>query len=217
MYRRVFTGIVERGKTREFLEAMRASASHQSERGIRARTTVWGAMTGQTNGAVIASDFETLDELERFEDLASADASFALIRRAVRSQMVFELSTVSVQRLAYHSEGLITSEEATAPRKFMRIMSGTVLPGRRREFVLAVSEALNYQKNRGIEAVTSVWNSVTGSTNGVAVVGEFDSLAELEAFDDMAQGDAGFAKLRQATREAMAFPASHVELMRNLL
>jgi hypothetical protein len=217
MYRRVFTGIVERGKTREFLDALRTSSTHQTERGIRARTTVWGAMTGQTNGVMIASDFDTLDELERFEDLSSQDASFAQIRRAVRTQMVFELSAVSILRLAYHSEGLISSEEATAPHKFMRIMSGTVLPGRRREFVLSVSEALDYQKHRGIDAVTSVWSNVTGSTNSVAVVGEFDSLAELEAFDEMAQQDAGFAKLRQATREAMVFPASHVDLMRNLL
>ena len=51
----------------------------------------------------------------------------------------------------------------------------------------------------------------------MAIVAEFNSLGELEKFDDMAQGDAEFARLRRATREAMVFHTSEVDLYRNLL
>ena len=217
MYRRSVTGIVERGKTRDFLAAMQESVRHQEERGIRARTTVWGAVSGQTNGVLIASDFSALDELDKFMELTSQDASFAQIRRAVRSQMVYDASQVSIQRLAYHSEGLISSEDATAPRHFMRTLSGDVQPGRHREFVMSVSQALEYQADRGIDATTSVWSAVTGTTNGVSIIAEFDSLGELEKFDEMAVRDAEFARLRAASRESMVFLTSHVQLLRNLL
>ena len=217
MYRRIFSGFVERGKTASFLTAMQESAIHQDERGIRARTTIWGAMTGHTNYVMIASDFNTLDDLEKFTELAAEDASFAAIRRAVRSQMEYARSDVAIQRLAYHSEGLYSSEEATKPLKYMRVLKGEVLPGRHREFVMSISQALAYQKERGIAAYTSVWSNVTGATSAVAIVAEFNSLGELEKFDDMAQGDAEFARLRRATREAMVFHTSEVDLYRNLL
>ncbi len=217
MYRRHFTGIVERGKTSAFLEAMRESIQHQDERGIRARTTVWGSMTGQTNSVIIVSDFNTLYDPERFTDLASQDASFAVVRKAVRLQMIYDASQVSIHRLSYHSEGLISSEEATAPRKYMRTLRGEHLPGKHREFVMSISTALDYQKQRGIDATTSVWSSLTGQTSGVSIVAEFDSLAELEKFDEMAVQDADFARLRKATRETMVFLTSHVDLSRNLL
>ena len=80
-----------------------------------------------------------------------------------------------------------------------------------------ISQALEYQKQRGIDATTSVWSAVTGSTNGVSIVAEFDTLAELEKFDEMAVTDNEFGKLRKATRESMVFLTSHVELMRNLV
>lgn len=217
MYRRLFTGIIEQGKTRSFLEAMREARDHQIDRGIRARTTIWGAMTGQTNGMLIASDFETLDDLERFTEMAAEDASFATMRRAVASQLVFDASDVSIHRLSYHSEGLYSSEDATAPRRFMRILTGEVQPGKHREFVMAISQALEFQKQRGIDATTSVWSAVTGQTSGISVVGEFDTLAELERFDDLAQKDAEFAELRKASRSSMVFLTSEVELYRNLL
>ena len=216
MYRRNFSGIIAQGRTSAFLEAMRESSEHQEGRGIRARTTVWGAMTGQTNGVLIASDFNTLDELEKFTDLAATDASFASVRRAVRTEMV-DASEVDIQRLSYHSDGLISSEEATAPRHYMRTLSGDVRPGHHREFVMAISHALEYQKQRGIDATTSVWSSVTGATSGVSIVAEFDSLAELEKFDEMAVKDAEFARLCKASREAMVFLTSEVVIMRNLL
>jgi hypothetical protein len=217
MYRRIFSGIVERGKTREFLAAMGEAAEHQEDRGIRARTTVWGSMTGHTNSVLIASDFNTLDDLEKFTELAAEDARFATVRRAVRTQMVYEASEVSIHRLSYHSEGLISSEDATSPRKYMRTLAGEVLAGRHREFVMSISLALEYQKQRGIDAVTSVWSAVTGGTSGVSVVAEFDSLIELEKFDEIAAQDTEFARLRRETREAMVFLTSEVDLYRNLL
>jgi len=217
MYRRILTGMIERGKTAAFLEAMSASIRHQEERGIRARTTVWGAMTGLTNAVVIASDFNTLEDLERFTDLASQDESFASVRKAVRSQMIYDATDVAIHRMSYHSEGLISSEEATAPRRYMRTLQGEHLPGRHREFVMAISAALEYQKRHGVNASTSVWSSLTGQTAGVAIVAEFDSLVELEKFDDMATQDAEFSQLRKATRETMVFLTSHVQLARNLL
>ncbi len=217
MYRRSFAGIVDQGKTSVFLAAMGEARDHQEERGIRARTTIWGAMTGQTNGVLIAADFNTLDDLEKFQEMAATDTAFATVRRAVREQMVYHSSQVSIQRLSYHSEGLISSEEATAPRKFMRTLSGEVQPGHHREFVLSISQALEYQKLRGIDATTSVWSSVTGATSGVQIVAEFDSLAELERFDELAQQDAEFGRLRKATRQSMVFLTSNVQIMRNLL
>jgi hypothetical protein len=217
MYRRLFTGIIERGKTSSFLEAMREASEHQVDRGIRARTTIWGAMTGQTNAVAIASDFNTLDDLEKFTELSSEDARFAQVRRAVRAQMLYDQTQVSIHRLSYHSEGLYSSEEATEPRRYMRVLGGEVLPGRHREFVMSISQALEYQKDRGIDATTSVWSAVTGATSGVSIVGEFDTLAELERFDEMAMKDAEFATLRKATREAMVFLTTQVNIFRNLL
>lgn len=217
MYRRLFTGIIERGKTSSFLEAMREASEHQVDRGIRARTTIWGAMTGHTNAVSIVSDFNTLDDLEKFTELSSEDARFAQVRRAVRAQMVYDRTEVSIHRLSYHSEGLYSSEDATAPRRYMRVLSGEVLPGRHREFVMSISHALEYQKERGIDATTSVWSAVTGATSGVSIVGEFDTLAELERFDEMAMKDQQFASLRKATREAMVFLTTEVHLYRNLL
>lgn len=217
MYRRIFSGVIDQGKTQSFLAAMREARDHQIDRGIRARTSIWGAMTGQTNGVLIASDFNTMNDLERFTEMAAQDASFAAVRRSVRSEMVFESSDVSIHRLAYHSEGLISSEDATAPRKFMRVLGGEVQAGRHHQFVMAISQALEYQKARGINATTSVWSAVTGPTSGISLVAEFDSLMELERFDELAQKDAEFAKLRRASRETMVFLTSEVDLYRNLM
>ena len=217
MYRRSFAGIIDQGKTSSFLAAMGEARDHQEERGIRARTTIWGSMTGQTNGVLIAADFNTLDDLEKFQEMAATDTAFATVRRAVREQMIYHSSQVSIQRLSYHSEGLISSEEATAPRKFMRTLAGEVQAGHHREFVLSISQALEYQKQRGIDATTSVWSSVSGATSGVQIVAEFDSLAELERFDELAQQDAEFGRLRKATRQSMVFLTSNVQIMRNLL
>ena len=71
MYRRILVGVVAQGQTRDFLSAMREANTFQTERGIRARTAVWGAMTGQNNSVVLAADFNTLEDLERWTDLAT--------------------------------------------------------------------------------------------------------------------------------------------------
>ncbi len=96
-------------------------------------------------------------------------------------------------------------------------MTGEVLPGKGREFTLSLTEALQYQAERGIDATTSVWSTLSGGTNSVAIDAEFDSMAELERFEDLALQDAEFARFRRATRETMVFLSTHVELMRNLL
>lgn len=216
MYRRILTGIIAQGRTKAFLEALRESNRYQEERGLRARTTVWGAMTGRSNSFLIASDFNTLDELEKFTALSAEDATFARLRSAVSKETVYDASEVAIHRLSYHSEGLISSEEATEPRRYMRTLTGEVQAGHHREFVMSISLALDYQKQRGIDAQTSVWSAMTGATSGVSIVAEFDSLAELEKFDELAVTDAEFGRLRAATRSSMVFLTSEIDLMRNL-
>ena len=216
MYRRVFRGMIERGKTREFLDAMRSNIQHQDDRGIRARTAIWAAMTGQTNEVFIASDFNTLDDLDRFTQLTAEDSAFAEMRARVRSFMVYSGSSVAIQRLSFHSEGLISAEEATAPRHFRRTLAGETLPGKQRQFVHSIAQALQFQKDRGIVATTSVWTALTGATNAISIDAEFETLAELQKFDDMAATDSEFAELRRATREAMEFHSTQVQLLRNL-
>lgn len=217
MYRRMIRGIAERGQTGALVEAARLAIEHQSARGVRARTAVWTAMTGPTNEVAIVMDFSALEDMERFSDLATQDARFADIWADVDGQLLDGSADASIHRLAYHSEGLISAEEATAPRRYLRLMTGEVEPGKGREFVLSLAEALRYQTERGIDATTSVWSALSGGTNAIAIAGEFDELAELQRFDDLAVRDAEFARLRRATREAMAFLTTHVDLMRNLL
>ena len=217
MYRRLIRGIVERGQTAELLAAARVAFEHQDNRGIRARTALWAAMTGPTNAVSIVMDFNTLEELERLNDLATQDSTFAGIWADVERHLLPGRTDASIHRLSYHSEGLISAEETTAPRRFLRLMTGEVLPGKGREFVLSLSEALRYQSERGVDATTSVWSALSGGTNAIAIAGEFDSMSELERFDDLALQDAEFARFRRATREAMAFLTTHVELMRNVL
>lgn len=217
MYRRLIRGIVERGQTADLLAAARVAIEHQGARGISARTALWAAMTGPTNAVSIVMDVNALEELERWNDLAAQDARFAAIWADVERHLLSGRTEASIHRLSYHSEGLISAEEATAPRRFLRLMTGEVLPGKGREFVLSLSEALQYQAERGVDATTSVWTALSGGTNAIAIAGEFDSMAELERFDDLALRDSEFARFRRATREAMAFLTTHVELMRNVL
>ena len=217
MYRRLIHGIVERGQTGALLGAARTAIEHQDNRGISARTALWAAMTGPTNAVSIVMDVNTLEELERWNELAVQDAQFAGIWADVERHLLPGHTNASIHRLSYHSEGLISAEEATAPRRFLRLMTGEVLPGKGREFVVSLAEALQYQSEKGVDATTSVWTALSGGTNAIAIAGEFDSMAELEHFDDLALQDAEFARIRRATREAMAFLTTHVELMRNVL
>ena len=217
MYRRLIHGIVERGQTGALLGAARTAIEHQDNRGISARTALWAAMTGPTNAISIVMDVNTLEELERWNELAVQDAQFAGIWADVDRHLLPGHTNASIHRLSYHSEGPISAEEATAPRRLLRLMTGEVLPGKGREFVVSLAEALRYQGERGVDATTSVWTALSGGTNAIAIAGEFDSMAELERFDDLALQDAEFARIRRATREAMAFLTTHVELMRNVL
>ena len=98
MYRRLIRGIVERGQTGELLAAARVAFEHQDNRGIRARTALWAAMTGPTNAVSIVMDFNTLEELERFDDLALQDSEFARFRRATREAMAFLTTHVELMR-----------------------------------------------------------------------------------------------------------------------
>ena len=57
----------------------------------------------------------------------------------------------------------------------------------------------------------------TVCASGVSIAGEFDSLSELERFDELAVRDAEFGRLRAATRASMVFLTSKTQLMRNLM
>ena len=96
MYRRLIQGIVERGRTAALLEATRTAVDHQGDRGIRARTALWAAMTGQTNAISIATDFNTLEGLETLSELSAQDAQFAAVWADVESQLVPARVTASI-------------------------------------------------------------------------------------------------------------------------
>lgn len=95
MYRRLFTGMIGQGrKTASFLSAMReAPGSPGRPSGIRARTTILGRHDEPHEWHPESRRFFTLDELEKFTELAAADAAFASVRRAVREQMVYDSAT----------------------------------------------------------------------------------------------------------------------------
>jgi hypothetical protein len=213
MYRRILTGVIAQGRTKPFLEAMRANNRHQEERGIRARTTVWGAMTGQTNSVLIASDFNTLDELEKFTDLP----------RRTRPSRAFAGPSVRDDSEATQSRSIVFRTTRGIDFEQRRPNRGATcarLQGKCRRAAARVRDVhvtgVGYRQ-RGIEAHTSVWSAVTGQTSGVSIVAEFNSLIELEKFDEITVRDAEFGRLRAATRSTMVFLTSEVELMRNLL
>ena len=99
---------------------------------------------------------------------------------------------------------------------YRRVLTGQVAPGRHGEFLKAVEDALDYQAQRGIEAQFSVWNSISGPASQVEIVAEFDSLQELEQFEELAAQDARFADLRRQVREAMVFESAEITLYRRL-
>jgi hypothetical protein len=144
------------------------------------------------------------------------EREFAKIRGQVRMNMTFE-SDVHLWRLAFNSDGSITSESTTAPRRFLRMLTGEVQPGKHVEFVRSLQTALEYQDAKGIDTNTSIWRAVTGKNAAAVITSEFDSLAELEKFEDLVAHDASFAGLRRATRSAMVFGTAQVALYRRLL
>lgn len=98
MFRRVLTGRVAPGKHGEFLRAVEAALEYQSARGIEAQFSVWDAITGPASNVEIIAEFEELQELEQFEELAAQDQRFAELRRAVREAMVFESAEINIYR-----------------------------------------------------------------------------------------------------------------------
>ena len=100
---------------------------------------------------------------------------------------------------------------------YRRVLTGQVAPGRHGDFLRAVEEALEYQAQRGIEARFSVWDSITGPASQVEIIAEFESLQELEQFEELAAQDQRFAQMRRAVREAMVFDSAEIEIYRNLV
>jgi hypothetical protein len=98
MYRRVFRGQVAPGRHGEFLAALEEALLYQQQRGIDARYSVWDALTGRASEVEIISEFESLQDLDRFEELVAQDQTFADIRQRVRAAMVFESTTVTLYR-----------------------------------------------------------------------------------------------------------------------
>ena len=100
---------------------------------------------------------------------------------------------------------------------YRRVLTGHVAPGKHAAFLAAVEAALDYQAQRGIEARFAVWNAMTGPANQVEIVAEFDSLLELEQFEELAAQDQRFAELRRQVREAMLFDSTTITLYRRLI
>jgi hypothetical protein len=97
---------------------------------------------------------------------------------------------------------------------YRRVITGIIHPGRHEEFLQAVREASSYQEQKGVQATTSLWFSITGEINGFALVSEFDSLSELEKFDNLAADDGRFAELRRRAMSPVVFGTAETELQR---
>ena len=100
---------------------------------------------------------------------------------------------------------------------YRRVFGGQVAPGKHGEFLGAVQGVLDYQRQRGVAAQYSVWNSITGEANYVEVVSEFDSLLELEQFEEMVAQDQEFANMRSRVRQAMVFESADITLYRRMI
>lgn len=100
---------------------------------------------------------------------------------------------------------------------YRRVLTGQVAPGRHGDFLRAVEEALEYQAARGIEARFSVWDAISGPASRVEIISEFDSLQELEQFEELAAQDQRFAQMRRAVREAMVFESAEISIYRILV
>lgn len=99
---------------------------------------------------------------------------------------------------------------------YRRVLVGQVAPGKHGEFLTAVTAALDYQRQRGIDADFAVWNSITGPASQVEIVAHFDSMEELEQFEELAAQDQTFSDLRQRVRQAMIFDSASVQIFRRL-
>ncbi|MEE9277773.1 MAG: hypothetical protein V3V06_05135 [Dehalococcoidia bacterium] len=100
---------------------------------------------------------------------------------------------------------------------YRRVLTGQVAAGEHGEFLAAVEAALEYQAQRGIDARFSVWDSITGPANQVEIISEFDTLSELEQFEELVAQDQTFAELRARVRESMVFETTEITLYRSLV
>ena len=100
---------------------------------------------------------------------------------------------------------------------YRRVLTGQVAPGKHGEFLAAVEAALDYQGQRGIDAGFSVWDAISGPTSQVQIVADFDSMQELEQFEELAAQDQTFSDLRQRVRQAMVFDSASVQIFRRLV
>ncbi|PZC41565.1 MAG: NIPSNAP protein [Chloroflexi bacterium] len=100
---------------------------------------------------------------------------------------------------------------------YRRVLTGQVAPGKHGEFLAAVEAALDYQAQRGIEADFAVWDSITGPASQVEIVASFDSMQELEQFEELAAQDQTFSDLRRRVRQAMVFDSASVQIFRRFV
>ena len=98
MYRRILRGQLQPGLHAAFISAVRETAEYQRRSGILTQVSVWYPSTGQTNRFEIASEFEDLGELQKFDNLVDTDGRFAELRRQVMAQVVFGSVEVEIQR-----------------------------------------------------------------------------------------------------------------------
>ena len=69
---------------------------------------------------------------------------------------------------------------------YRRVLTGQVAPGQHGEFLAAAQAAFDYQAARGIEADFAIWDSISGPASEVEIVAQFDSMQELEQFEELA-------------------------------
>jgi len=100
---------------------------------------------------------------------------------------------------------------------YRRVLTGQVAAGKHGEFLAAVEAALDYQAKRGIDAEFQVWDAITGPASQVEIVAQFDSMQELEQFEELVAQDQTFSELRQRVRQAMVFDSASVQIFRSLV
>ena len=99
---------------------------------------------------------------------------------------------------------------------YRRVLTGQVAPGQHGEFLAAAQAAFDYQAARGIEADFAIWDSISGPASEVEIVAQFDSMQELEQFEELAAQDQTFSDLRRRVRQAMVFESASVQIFRRL-
>ena len=100
---------------------------------------------------------------------------------------------------------------------YRRVLTGQVAPGEHGKFLAAVDAALDYQAQRGIQAKYSVWDAITGHASEVEIISEFESLMELDQFEELSSQDHEFATLRSRVMQSMVAGSASVQLSRRMV